>query len=514
MFMIKHTCRDKPKQQLHEDASSGQEAGSNTCTRVQARTSPPIALCHVFDVRSDWSQSRLTSEMRQVRPGKTTAGNCRYHQHRNISPLDLQPYCVQSASLPTPSSSSSASSSSSLHPHQCNRQQQPFHQQDPDSERSPEATCHCSVQPISVPHLKFSAPVWPPSPSRLDPRSQTTTKKAGWRYFLLRRPTARSQGCDLAILTACKKFPSAEGHRKRESGGVFPKECDFSYSVWGQGFLAESARRYVDDISVLHSTTMLMAQKHTRQAEEGGAKLPAEPGSEPGHVSSSTGDGGVGGVSPSSRMFSQSYPSIYSSGAVSRRGGGHAGEKERERGSQEAQRGRQRSGIVDVDEACEDEEEDEEEEEDEQRAYGNESAGVFSMDEDSLSRDCEPFWSDGEEESTDGSLSEDAPPPPRGIATGQPAYLSRQVNAMALARSLPVSVPAWGFRGTRDVRRSASAPPQHRRLLTEALRVTEEERVEEEEERVEEEEERVEEEEERVEDEGTWERSEGLSVKL
>uniref|UniRef100_A0A674P8A3 Uncharacterized LOC101067319 n=1 Tax=Takifugu rubripes TaxID=31033 RepID=A0A674P8A3_TAKRU len=186
----------------------------------------------------------------------------------------------------------------------------------------------------------------------------------------------QKSGCDLAILTACKKFPSAEGHRKRESGGVFPKECDFSYSVWGQGFLAESARRYVDDISVLHSTTMLMAQKHTRQAEEGGAKLPAEPGSEPGHVSSSTGDGGVGGVSPSSRMFSQSYPSIYSSGAVSRRGGGHAGEKERERGSQEAQRGRQRSGIVDVDEACEDEEEDEEEEEDEQRAYGNESAGT------------------------------------------------------------------------------------------------------------------------------------------
>lgn len=31
------------------------------------------------------------------------------------------------------------------------------------------------------------------------------------------------------------------------------------------------------------------------------------------------------------------------------------------------------------------------------------SSGVFSMDEDSLSRDCEPFFeSDGEEESTDG----------------------------------------------------------------------------------------------------------------
>lgn len=91
-------------------------------------------------------------------------------------------------------------------------------------------------------------------------------------------------------------------------------------------------------------------------------------------MQSLTGDGGVGGVSPSSRMFSQSYPSIYSSGTVSRRGGGHTGEKEREREAQEAQRGRQRSGIVDVDEACEDEEE--EEEDDEQRAYGNESAGT------------------------------------------------------------------------------------------------------------------------------------------
>lgn len=90
----------------------------------------------------------------------------------------------------------------------------------------------------------------------------------------------QKSGCDLAILTACRKFrPSdADGRRKQESGGggaSFPKECDFLYSVWGQSFLAESARRYVDDIGVLHSTTMLMAQRHTRQAGggEGGAKL-------------------------------------------------------------------------------------------------------------------------------------------------------------------------------------------------------------------------------------------------
>lgn len=135
----------------------------------------------------------------------------------------------------------------------------------------------------------------------------------------------------------------------------------------------------------------------------------------------------MGGVSPSSRLYSQSYPSIYSSGAVIGQDGGHNGERDREKVALEAERERQRSGIVDLEEACEDEEE--EEDMDERRPYGNESAGesfcpapslnapnlqrsdwssvfasgVFSMDEDSLSRDCEPFFeSDGEEESTDG----------------------------------------------------------------------------------------------------------------
>lgn len=96
----------------------------------------------------------------------------------------------------------------------------------------------------------------------------------------------QKSGCDLAIFTACKKFRSsagdADGRRKWESGSAFPKECDFSYSVWGQGFLAESARRYMDDIGVLHSATMLTAQKHTRQSGEGGTKLVVDLTSESG----------------------------------------------------------------------------------------------------------------------------------------------------------------------------------------------------------------------------------------
>ncbi|XP_039899377.1 uncharacterized protein akt1s1 [Simochromis diagramma] len=265
----------------------------------------------------------------------------------------------------------------------------------------------------------------------------------------------QKSGCDLAILTACKKFRSVTGEgevgRKRESGSAFSRECDFSYNVWGQGFLAESARRYMDDIGVLHSTTMLTAQKHTRQAGgEGGTKLVVDLTSDPGNRGSLTSDVVVGGVSPSGRLYSQNYPSIYSSGAVTGQGGGQngTGEREHEKSALEAERGRQRSGIEDLEEEGEDEEE--EEDMDERRPYGNESAGVFSMDEDSVSRDCEPFFeSDGEEESTDGSLSEDAPPPSRGMAVGQGAYSSRQSHPMALARSLPVSVPVWGCRGGR-----------------------------------------------------------------
>ncbi|XP_012707397.2 uncharacterized protein akt1s1 [Fundulus heteroclitus] len=266
----------------------------------------------------------------------------------------------------------------------------------------------------------------------------------------------QKSGYDLAILTACKKFRSAaadgDGGKKRESGTGFPKECDFSYSVWGQGFLAESARRYMDDIGVLHATSTLTAQRHMRQTGgEQGGKLLVALTSDAAYRGSLTGDCLVGGVSPNSRLYSQSYPSIYSPDGPTQQGGGHNGngEAERERSGVELEGSRQRAGIVDLEEE-EGEEAEEEEDMDERRAYGNESAGVFSMDEDSLSRDCEPFFeSDGEEESTDGSLSEDAPPPPRGMAMGQHAFSHRHAHPAALARSLPVSVPVWGCKSSR-----------------------------------------------------------------
>lgn len=251
----------------------------------------------------------------------------------------------------------------------------------------------------------------------------------------------QKSGCDVAILTACKKFRSGEQgeqqqRREQQAGGL----CDFSYGVWGPGYLAESARRYVEDIGVLHSTTLLTAHRQTRHsAAEGGNK---ERSTEPAH----RGSGGVSesGVSPSSRLYSQSYPSIYSAPSGPQAPGQTAGQTERGV-AEAAEHGRLRPGIADLEEECEEEEE---EEMDERRPFGSESAGVFSMDEDSISRDCEPFFeSDGEEESTDGSLSEEAPPPVRYMVVGQPS--SRQQNALALARSLPVSVPVWSCRGNR-----------------------------------------------------------------
>lgn len=91
---------------------------------------------------------------------------------------------------------------------------------------------------------------------------------------------SQKSGCDLAILTACKKFhlsaAEGDGARKLGTSGLAPggRKWDYSYHVWGQGALAEASRRYVEDIAVLHSTSLLTAQRHTRlPAGDDGAKL-------------------------------------------------------------------------------------------------------------------------------------------------------------------------------------------------------------------------------------------------
>lgn len=254
---------------------------------------------------------------------------------------------------------------------------------------------------------------------------------------------SQKSGCDVAILTACKKFRSGEQGEQQQRREQTAGFCDFSYGVWGPGYLAESARRYMEDIGVLHSTTLLTAHRQTRQSA-----APADGTKERSTEPANRGSVGLSesGHSPSSRLYSQSYPSIYSAPSGGQVPGQTGGQGEHTT-AEGAEHGRLRAAIADLEEECEEEEE-EEEEMDERRPFGSESAGVFSMDEDSISRDCEPFFeSDGEEESTDGSLSEEAPPPVRYMVVGQPS--SRQQNALALARSLPVSVPVWSCRGNR-----------------------------------------------------------------
>lgn len=98
--------------------------------------------------------------------------------------------------------------------------------------------------------------------------------KESW-LALLAAAEAYSQksGCDLTILTACKKFQRSlvegDATRKQQGAGggglsAAGRKWDYSYHVWGQGALAEASRRYMDDIAVLHSTSLLTAQRHTR----------------------------------------------------------------------------------------------------------------------------------------------------------------------------------------------------------------------------------------------------------
>ena len=70
--------------------------------------------------------------------------------------------------------------------------------------------------------------------------------------------------------------------RSGAGAGTLSRKCDFSYNVWGQGALAVAARRYMEDIAVLHSTTMLTAQRHTRPSGLGGSGgAPPRPGAGP-----------------------------------------------------------------------------------------------------------------------------------------------------------------------------------------------------------------------------------------
>uniref|UniRef100_A0A4W3GLI1 Proline-rich AKT1 substrate 1 N-terminal domain-containing protein n=1 Tax=Callorhinchus milii TaxID=7868 RepID=A0A4W3GLI1_CALMI len=242
---------------------------------------------------------------------------------------------------------------------------------------------------------------------------------------------------------------AAEKYRKQTGNDVVlvsayrPRlQSNFAYAVNGTGALADATKRHLDDIAVFHKTS-----SYSNNSVPAGA-----------------GGGGDKGTDQALELpddsFSKSYPSIYGNGSfpsadrqLVEPGPGTGGEPGVEllRDSQG------------------------EEEEEEVRAEGeadrcnlNDSSVMFVMDEESTSQDCEPFFeSDLDGESTDdGSLSEDLP------VRGQ---IFAQVRYHQYAKSLPVSVPIWGFKdlkskklgdGDNEERAPRDATPREGRKLS------------------------------------------------
>ncbi|XP_060137579.1 proline-rich AKT1 substrate 1 isoform X2 [Zootoca vivipara] len=177
-----------------------------------------------------------------------------------------------------------------------------------------------------------------------------------------------------------------------------PPPGGFSYAQHGSGALADAVQRYLEDIAVVHKTTAFTYA----------ARPPSAP--RPG---------------PTNGSYSRSCPSTNASdepaphrtptpqGPLPQASGGQEPEEDDDEGD--------RNTLTEL-----------------------EQPGLFVMDEDSPSQEYEPFFDSDLESTDDGSLSEEAPgqtaPPP----------LSHQY-----AKSLPVSVPIWGFKEQRQEMRSS-----------------------------------------------------------
>ncbi|KAM9298804.1 proline-rich AKT1 substrate 1 [Gastrophryne carolinensis] len=184
----------------------------------------------------------------------------------------------------------------------------------------------------------------------------------------------------------------------------------YAYSVHGSGVLLEATQRYLDDIAVVHKTTAFTSPLPINKANKETA-------------------------SGRQNSYSKSYPSIYGNEGLS--------------ALEDNERSKPQNQLPNLMPHLEPPEE-----EDYDYKQGDlhkadsmpsDSAGLFLMDEDSNSQDCEPFFESDQEESTDdGSLTEDAP--------GHPPS---QRLLQQYAKSLPVTVPVWGFKEKRQTNKSS-----------------------------------------------------------
>ncbi|KAM4703933.1 proline-rich AKT1 substrate 1 isoform 1-T2 [Rhinophrynus dorsalis] len=212
---------------------------------------------------------------------------------------------------------------------------------------------------------------------------------------------------------------AAEGYRRQTGNDIVlitaykPKlTSSFSYTLHGRGMLMEATQRYLDDIAVVHKTTAFTSPVPILKANDtsGGRQ----------------------------NSFSKSYPSIYGKDSFS-----SMEDNDRPKPVTQIQLPDQMPKL----------ESREEEDYDYKQSHLDKAAelvpsdatGLFVMDEDSNSQDCEPFFESDQEESTDdGSLTEDAP-------GHQPPQRSYQ----QYAKSLPVTVPVWGFKEKRQNNKSS-----------------------------------------------------------
>ncbi|XP_041033788.1 proline-rich AKT1 substrate 1 isoform X1 [Carcharodon carcharias] len=208
-----------------------------------------------------------------------------------------------------------------------------------------------------------------------------------------------------SLVCAMEKYRKQTGNDVVLLTAYRPKlQSNLAYAVHGTGALSDATKQYLDDIAVFHKTSAYASSViPTRDNGKAAGQDPDTP----------------------EDAFSKSYPSIYG------KGGFTAADRSLVEPEPTTECGPE---VAETDERMASETEREVD-----RCSLNDPSVMFTMDEESTSQDCEPFFeSDLDGESTDdGSLSEELPVRPQTLP---------QARCHQYAKSLPVSVPIWGFK--------------------------------------------------------------------
>lgn len=200
-----------------------------------------------------------------------------------------------------------------------------------------------------------------------------------------------------SLITAAERYRRQTGNDVVFITAYKPQSClSYDYAVQGSGMLLEATQRYIDDIAVVHKTTVYTSPVpiHTGSKDPPPAKQ---------------------------NSYSKSYPSIYGKEDFIEDSNSARPVVSKPLPDQTLMGGK----VADDNYSS-----------DLQKAperIPSASTGLFMMDEDSTSQDCEPFFESDPESQEDGSLTEDVPGP-------------LQRNVQQYAKSLPVTVPVWGFK--------------------------------------------------------------------